>query len=149
MASSGISMYEIQRTFLDNSSTPFAVTLQLNNEKSNFSLELLKFKFMRLNLVLGNIMELLGPLNAGNHSLEINTGIKWLQVLLVIGFGVELKHLHRKLRHILHLNDQVHSFIDLELFLVGFFELDYHSVLNLLELLWVEVFWQIEQAFFR
>ena len=42
---------------------------------------------------------------AGNHSLEIDGGVEWLQGLLVISFGVELKNFNLKLRYIFDLNE--------------------------------------------
>jgi len=49
---------------------------------------------MSVDLIFWDAFEdlLFSPLMAGNHSLEIDGGVEWLQVLLVISFSVELKN---------------------------------------------------------
>jgi hypothetical protein len=77
--------------------------------------------------------------------MQIDGGIKRLHRFLVVGLCVELEHLDNQLWHILHIEFEGDSLLNLEDLFVRIFELEDDLVLNPLVLVSTEVIGQIDE----
>ena len=78
--------------------------------------------------------------------MQNNGCIKWLQVLLIVGFSIEFKHLNNKFWNILNAEVENYCFINFKLLLVGSLISDKNLILYPLELQWVKITGQINQS---
>ena len=97
-------MNERKRALLDDCSTEFAISLEFDDEKSNFVLKLTEVQIKCCNLILGDVGQLISQhqLVSRNHTLQVNRSIEWFQIFLVVGLSVELKYFHHQLLDVLH-----------------------------------------------
>lgn len=116
-------------SFLDDSTALFSIALELDDEETHLISKMREFEFTIMNLVLG-IRILCGFLKAGNHTVKINGGVERLQVLLVVGLGVELENFDRERWDVFDLELEDHFFLNFERVLVGFFEFQDDLILD-------------------
>jgi len=92
---------------------------------------------------------LFGILVAGNHTVKIDRGIKWLQILLVVGLGVELENFDGERWNVLDLELENYFFLNFKRVLVGFFKFQDDLVLDHFVSGWIDVFGEINEAIVR
>jgi hypothetical protein len=135
-------------TFLDDSSALLSIAFEHDDEETDTLSKVGECENFIMDLVLG-VSILFGILVAGNHTVKIDRGIKWLQVLLVVGLGVELENFDGERWDVLDLELENYFFLNFERVLVGFFELQDDLVLDHFVSGWIDVFGEIDEAVVR
>jgi hypothetical protein len=148
MASSSRLVNQSKVTFLDDSSALLSIAFEHDDEETDTLSKVGECENFIMDLVLG-VSILFGILVAGNHTVKIDRGIKWLQVLLVVGLGVELENFDGERWDVLDLELENYFFLNFERVLVGFFEFQDDLVLDHLVSGWIDVFGEIDEAVVR
>lgn len=148
MASSSRLVNQSKVTFLDDSSALLSIAFEHDDEETDTLSKVGECENFIMDLVLG-VSILFGILVAGNHTVKIDRGIKRLQVLLVVGLGVELENFDGERWDVLDLELENYFFLNFERVLVGFFEFQDDLVLDHFVSGWIDVFGEIDEAVVR
>jgi hypothetical protein len=145
MASSSRLVNQSKVTFLDDSSALLSIAFEHDDEETDTLSKVGECENFIMDLVLG-VSILFGILVAGNHTVKIDRGIKWLQVLLVVGLGVELENFDGERWDVLDLELENYFFLNFERVLIGFFEFQDDLVLDHFVSGWIDVFGEIDET---
>ena len=145
VASSSRLVNESETTLFDDSSALFSVALEFDNEETNFAGESRESELLVMDLVLG-ISILFCLLVAGDHTVKIDRGVERLQVLLVVGLGVELEDLDREIWDVFDLELKDDFFLNFECVFVGLLEFQDNLVLDHFVSSRINVFGEIDKT---
>jgi hypothetical protein len=148
MASSSRLVNQSKVTFLDDSSALLSIAFEHDDEETDTLSKIGECENFIMDLVLG-VSILFGILVAGNHTVKIDRGIKRLQVLLVVGLGVELENFDGERWDVFDLELENYFFLNFKRVLVGFFEFQDDLVLDHFVSGWIDVFGEIDEAVVR
>jgi hypothetical protein len=96
MASRSRPVNQGETPLLDDCSAHLAVAQKLDNEKACFILKFVKNKFFGHDFIFGNIFKFFNPLNARDHPMQIDGGVKRFQSFLVICLSIKFENFYHQ-----------------------------------------------------